>query len=101
MLPFSLYATAGILTTVHLYLLLVFAAYAPAANLLEWVALAGSLCLLSAAGISLFKPRAAARVALIACLLLWTFYAPATVKTLQTKVLRHRVVTEHPISAEH
>jgi hypothetical protein len=101
MLPFSLYATAGILTAVHLYLLLVFAAYAPAANLLEWVALAGSLCLLSAACISLFKPRAAARVALIACLFIWTFYAPATVKTLQTKVLRPRVITEHSVSGEH
>jgi len=100
MLPFSLYATAGILTAVHLYLLLVFAASAPAANLLEWVALAGSLCLLSAACISLFKPRAAAQVALVACLLIWTFYTPATVKTLQTKVLRHRLVTE-PVSGEH
>jgi hypothetical protein len=101
MFPFSLYAIAGILTGVHLYLLLGLTAYAPAANLLEWIALAGSLCLLAAAGISLFKPRAAARVALIACLLIWTFYAPATVKTLQTKVLRHRVVTEHSVPGEH
>ena len=101
MFPFSLYAIAGILTAVHLYLLLVFTAHAPAVNVLEWVALLGSLWLLVAACLSLYRPRVAAQVALIACLLIWTFYAPATVKTMQAKVLNHRGTFEHSVHGEH
>ncbi len=97
MLPFSLYVITGVLTGVHLYLLLVFTVYTPAAALLEWVAMLGSLCLLVAACVSLFKPRVAARIALIACLLIWAFYAPATVRTVRTKVLKHSVPTEHSV----
>jgi len=101
MLPFSLYATAGVLTAAHLYLLLALTAYAPAANLLEWVALAGSLCLIAAACISLFKPRMAGQIALLACLLIWIFYAPATVRTVQTKLLKHPVAIQHSVPREH
>lgn len=92
---------AGALTGVHLYLLLAFTVYSPAANRLEWAALAGSLCLLVAACVSLFKPRAAAQIALIACLLIWAFYAPATVRTVQTTVLKHRVAREHSVPGKH
>ena len=97
MFPFSLYAIAGVLAGVHLYLLLVFTVYTPAAALLEWAALLGSLCLLVAACVSLFKPRVAAQIALNACLLIWAFYAPATVRTVQTKLLRHSVPMEHSV----
>jgi len=69
----------------------------PAANVLQWVALGGSLCLLLAACVSLFKPRAAAQTALIACLLIWAFYAPATVNAIKAKQFQRRTPVEHSI----
>ncbi len=101
MFPFSLYVITGVLTGVHLYLLLVFTVYTPAATLLEWVALLGSLGLLVAAYVSLFRPRLAAQIALIACLLSWAFYAPAAVRTVHSDVLKYRRSVVHSVSGKH
>jgi hypothetical protein len=76
MLPFVLYFVTGAATSFHVCMLL-FAAYGEPVNPLELVSLLGSVCLLVAAYLSLFRAHAAARLALIACLLMWCFYAPA------------------------
>lgn len=102
MLPFCLYFVAGLITGIHVYTLLVLALYGAPANPLELAALLGSLCLLIAAYLSLFKPRAAARLALIACLAAWSFYGPAIAKSIRPKLhgqsssLRGRQPFPHP-----
>jgi len=85
MLPFLLYFVAGVITGFHVYTLLALTVYGVPFNPLELVALLGSLCLLIAAYVSLFKPFAAARLALLACLALWCFYGPAIAKSIRTK----------------
>lgn len=93
MLPFCLYFVAGLVTGFHVYTLLAMAVYGAPANPLELVSLLGSLLLLIAAMISLFRPHAAARVALIGSLLIWSFYGPAIAKLVRTKFDRHSVVS--------
>ena len=85
MLPFFLYFVASMTTGVHVCILLALAAHGAPSNPLELVSLLGSLCLLIAAYVSLFKPYAAARLALIACLAIWCFYGPAVAKSVRTK----------------
>lgn len=77
MFPFVLYFVASLITAYHMYALLSVVLYGVPINFLELIALLGSLGLLIAAYVSLFRPRVAARIALIACLLMWCFYAPA------------------------
>jgi hypothetical protein len=86
MLPFCLYFAAGAITGFHVYTLLVVVVYGAPFNPLELVALLGSLCLLLAAYVSLFKPYAAARLALLASLAIWCFYGPAIARSIRTKV---------------
>ena len=85
MLPFILYLVTAIVTGVHLWSLLSFALYGAPFNLLELISLLGSFSLLLAAYISLFRPHAGARLALIACLVMWCFYAPAIAKLVRKK----------------
>lgn len=85
MLPFCLYFVAGVITGFHVYTLLALTMYGVPFNPLELVALLGSLCLLIAAYVSLFKPYAAARLALLACLAIWCFYGPAIAQSIRTK----------------
>jgi hypothetical protein len=93
MLPFCLYFVTGVVTGFHVYTLLVLTVYGVPLNPLELISLLGSLLLLISAGISLFRPHAAARVALIACLFIWSFYGPATVNFLRIKFHEHKVVS--------
>ena len=86
MLPFILYLVTAVVTGFHLWSLLSFALYGAPFNLLELVSLLGSFGLLIAAYVSLFKPNAGARLALIACLVMWCFYAPAIAKLVRTKL---------------
>ena len=86
MLPFILYLVTAVVTGFHLWSLLSFALYGAPFNLLELVSLLGSLCLLIAAYVSLFRPHVGARLALIACLVMWCFYAPAIAKLVRTKL---------------
>jgi len=79
MLPFFLYLVAGAVTGCHVYTLLMLAMLGAPVDPLELVSMAGSLCLLVAAYLSLFKPRAAAKLALLASLAIRCFYSPAMV----------------------
>jgi hypothetical protein len=51
-----------------------------------------------AAFISLFRPYVAARVALVASLLIWSFYGPAIAKLVRTKVNNHSVLSASLVS---
>ena len=97
MLPFVLYSVTGVATGFHVYTLL-FAAYGAPVNPLELVSLLGSLCLLIAAYLSLFRPRAAGRVALIGCLLMWCFYAPAIANFVRAQSHKPTQVSEMKFS---
>jgi hypothetical protein len=83
MIPFFLYFVAGLVTGFHVYTLLALAVLGVPINPLEFVSLLGSLCLLIAAYVSLFKPDAAAKLALIAALAMWSFYGPAIAKSVR------------------
>ncbi len=85
MLPFCLYFVASVITGFNVYMLLALAVYGAPSNALELVSLLGSLCLLIAAYVSLYKPHAAARLALLACLAMWCFYGPAIAKSIRTR----------------
>jgi hypothetical protein len=85
MFPFCLYFVVAVITGFHVYTLLALAVYGAPSNPLELVSLVGSLGLLIAAYVSLFKPSAAARIALLACLAIWCFYGPAIAKSVRTK----------------
>jgi hypothetical protein len=93
MLPFFLYFGAGVITGFQVYTLLAMTTYGVPFSPLEVVALLGSLGLLIAASISLFKPRAGARVALIASLLIWSFYGPAIANLVRAKSQNRRIVS--------
>ena len=94
MLPFALYFVTAVLTGFHAYALLSFVAYGVPLNPLELISFLGSFCLLIAAYVSLFRPRAAARVALIACLAMWCFYAPAIANLVRTKFARPNATSQ-------
>jgi len=87
MLPFVLYFVTGVVTGFHIYTLLSFAAaYGAPLNPLELVSLLGSFCLFFAAYLSLFRPYAAGRLALIACLFMWCFYGPAIANLVRARL---------------
>ena len=94
MLPFVLYFATGAVTGFQVYTLLLLSLYGVAVNPLELVALLGSFCLLIAACISLFRPQAAARLALVAALAIWCFYGPAIAKVVRTRLERRSVLTQ-------
>jgi hypothetical protein len=96
MLPFCLYFVAGVATGFHVFILLALTVYGAPFNSLELVCLLGSVGLLIAAFISLFKPFAAARIAFIACLMTWSFYGPAIAKVVRTKFDKHSAVSANP-----
>jgi len=95
MLPFCLYFVTAVVTGFHVYTLLALTLYGVALNSLELVSLLGSLLLLISACISLFRPNAAARVALIACLFIWSFYAPATANLVRHGFHLHKAVSRN------
>lgn len=97
MLPFCLYFVAAMITGFNLYTLLAMTLYGVPFNPLELVSLLGSFCLMIAAFISLFKPHAAAKVALVASLLIWSFYGPAIAKLVRTKVDKPRVLSANHV----
>lgn len=97
MLPFLLYLAGGILTAFHIYVLLSLAIFGVPHNVLQLFSLLGSLCLIGSAYISLFRPRLAAKLALLASLGAWCFYAPAIVATIKAG-RRHRL-SELPVAA--
>lgn len=101
MFPFCLYFVASVITGFHVCTLLSLAVYGAPWNPLEVVSLLGSLCLLIAAYVSLFKPCAAAKLALIACLAIWCFYGPAIAKSVQRKLTGQSSVLPSPLLITH
>jgi hypothetical protein len=95
MLPFCLYFVAGIVTGFNVYTLAL-AVYGARLNPLELVSFLGSLCLLIAAYVSLSRPNAAAKLALLASLMIWCFYGPAIAKSIRTKLTKHSSVLSDP-----
>ena len=89
MLPFFLYLIAGGLTGFQVYSLVALAAYGAPVSPLEYLSLLGSLALIVAGYLSLFRPRAAARLALVAALVIWCFYAPATLNSVRARLAGH------------
>lgn len=94
MLPFVLYFVTATFTGYHLYVLMSLVVYGVPVNPLELLAFLGSFALLIAAYVSLFRPRAAARIALIACLALWCFYAPAIANYVRALIHKPATVSE-------
>jgi hypothetical protein len=93
MLPFFVYLSAGLITGFHVFALLSLVVYGTPINPLEIVSLLGSIGLVIAAYVSLFKPRAAAKVALLASLAIWCFYGPAIAQSIRTRVSKTRSVS--------
>jgi hypothetical protein len=96
MLPFILYVVTGVVTGLHVYTLM-FAGFGIPFNPLELVSLLGSLCLLIAAYLSLFKPYAAARLALVAALAMWCFYGPAIANRVRAHLGRPAAVSQYTL----
>jgi hypothetical protein len=94
MFPFVLYFVTAVVTGFHVYTLVSIAVYGVPVNLLELLSLLGSFCLLIAAYVSLFRPHAAARLALLACLVMWSFYAPAIAKIVRTRLAKPAAVSQ-------
>lgn len=94
MLPFVLYFVTAMFTGYHLYVLMSLVVYGVPVNPLELIGFLGAFALLTAAYISLFRPRAAGRVALIACLALWCFYAPAIANFVRARIHKPAAVSE-------
>jgi hypothetical protein len=87
-LPFVLYSVTGVVTGFHLYTLFALVVYGAPFDPLELVALSGSFGLLMAAYVSLFRPHAGAKLALVAALATWCFYGPAIAKVVRTRLDR-------------
>ena len=100
MLPFIIYFVTGVVTGFHLYTLLSLVVYGVPLNPLELIALLGSLCLLIAAYVSLFRPRAAAHLALIALLAIWCFYGPAIARIVRNKLAQSTVISSENVLAD-
>jgi len=83
MLPFFLYAATGAVAAYHICSLLILAAYGVPQTLWEFVAFILSVCLVACAYFSLYKPSAAAKIALLAALGMWGFYGPAIAATIK------------------
>lgn len=94
MLPFTLYVVTGVVTGLHVYTLM-FAGFGMPFNPLELISLLGSLCLLIAAYLSLFKPAAAARLALVAALAMWCFYGPAIANRVRAHLRRPAAMSQY------
>jgi hypothetical protein len=90
MLPFFVYFVAGVVTGFHVYSLLALTVLGVPTYPLEFVSLLGSLCLILAAYLSLFKPHAAARLAQLASLAIWMFYGPATVGAIEARMHKEK-----------
>lgn len=103
MFPFFLYLIAGAVTGFHVYSLLALTALGAPSHPLEFVSLLGSLGLVVAAYLTLFKPHAAARLALLASLAIWCFYGPAIAHAVEARLHRQKseISLHRAFSTEH
>jgi hypothetical protein len=94
MLPFVIYFVTAIVTGVHLLTLLSLAAYGVTVSPFELLAVLGSFLTLIAAYVSLSRPYAAARIALLAAILMWSFYGPAIATYVRGRLAKRSVLSE-------
>jgi hypothetical protein len=94
MLPFVIYFVTAIVTGVHLLTLLSLAAYGVTVSPFELLAVLGSFLILIAAYVSLSRPYAAARIALLAAILMWSFYGPAIATYVRGRLAKRSVLSE-------
>jgi hypothetical protein len=94
MLPFVIYFVTAIVTGVHLLTLLSLAAYGVTVSPFELLAVLGSFLILIAAYVSLSRPYAAARIALLAAILMWSFYGPAIATNVRGRLAKRSVLSE-------
>src|ERR1700689_4995780 len=94
MLPFVIYLVTAIVTGIHLLTLLSLAAYGVTISPFELLALLGSFSILIAAYVSLFRPYAAARIALLAAIIMWSFYGPAMAHHVRERLAKRSVLSE-------
>ena len=78
----TLYVVAGVVTGLHNFYLIMDMVNGAPIPLLNCAALLGSVMLLAAAVLVLFRPRVAAKVGLTGSLLSWLFYAPLLIFSL-------------------
>ena len=90
MFPFLLFATTGLTTGYQVYRLLMLAAlWGAPTSPLQYVSFLGSFALLGAAVLSLFRYRIAVQFALVFAFVIWLFYGPALIVSLQGAVSGH------------
>src|ERR1700691_4277869 len=94
MLPFVIYFITAIVTGIHLLMLLSLAAYGVTISPFELLALLGSFLILIAAYVSLFRPYAAARIVLLAAIIMWSFYGPAIATYIHGRLAKRSVLSE-------
>ncbi len=99
MLPFIIYFVSAMVTGIHLLTLLSLAAYGVTISPFELLAVLGSFLMLVAAYISLFRPYAAARIALLAAIIMWSFYGPAIATYIHARLAKRSVLSEVTLPA--
>ena len=97
MFPFTLYTITAIITGFQIYSLLTLAIWGVPTHSVQFIAFFGSVVLLIAGYVSLFGSRRGGYIAFAACLLLWSFYAPATVSTVDLHGLRFSDIFTHAV----
>ena len=78
----ALYLVTGAVTGFQVVRLLMWAVWGAPTSPIQYVSLVGSAVLCVASGVTLFKPRLAAKIALAAVATIWSFYVPALIQSL-------------------
>jgi hypothetical protein len=97
MFPFILYLASGLITAVHVYVLLTLTAIGAPHSALEFLSLLGSFGLCLSSYLSLFRPQLGAKLALPSAIVSWSFYGPAILQTLSAG--RQHQITDPRIAA--
>ncbi|MBZ5551272.1 MAG: hypothetical protein LAO21_01030 [Acidobacteriia bacterium] len=91
MLPFLLYLTAGVVTGVPVLYALGWAVWGAPISTWKYVSLLGSLVLVFSAYVSLVRAHAAARLALVGAIMVWSFYLPGIIGLTAAKLSDQRL----------
>jgi hypothetical protein len=89
MFPFTIYLVTALATGVQVHWLLMWAIWGAPTHPVQFISLGGSFVLLLASFVALFRPRAAAVIAIVGSLAIFTYYVPAVVVSLQQLTLWH------------
>ena len=89
MFAFTIYLATALATGVQVYWRLMWAIWGAPTHTVQFISLGGSCALLLGSGVALFRPKAAAVIALFGSLLISSYYVPAVAVSLQQLTLRH------------